>query len=423
MKGYRIVVPLVFLALIAIGIFVLFNTGSDLAITIILLFIPAMVGVSFLVRYLYTVRKRSVRERVMERDVMQIANRYVEEMRILYDFENKYEISTKEFREELGKVKEGLLELGCAVNGRILIDRAKLRKVVFADVEWASKLFEGIKDRHEVVLYSRMMDTCRDYVVSLKELESAGYANIQGQIERMESTIRGGERMNVDSLELSIFMNEVAAILEETFRICLRDAQHLETEGRELANLDTSRIRTDIKIVEHSMEHGNYENASRVLKSMIGRLIALLADAFDRYKADTLELARAVAEISDNEETDEKEIEEIRKSIEACTVPSEIVTLHEYGDALVSKSITSLETVYKEIFEIEAEIAKENPSTEVYPVEYWTQDKMGEIEELKSISASDIREFIHRYRLLASDAHSRVHYDAERINDIKGTAK
>jgi len=422
MRGYRILVPLAFLALIAIGIFVLFNTGYDLAITIILLFIPAMVGISFLVRYLYTVRKRSVRERVMERDVMQIANRYVEEMRILYDFENKYEISTKEFREELSKVKEGLLELGCEVNGRIRIDRAKLRKVVFADVEWASKLFEGIKDRHEVVLYSRMMDTCRDYVGSLKELESAGYANIQGQIERMESTIRGGESMNVESLELSIFMNEVAAILDETFRICLRDAQNLETEGREIANLDTSRIRTDIKIVEHSMEHGNYENASRVLKSMIERLIALLADAFDRYKEDTLELARAVSEIADNEE-DKKEVGEIRKSIEECTVPSEIVTLHEYGDALVSKSLTSLETVYKEIFEIEEEIAKENPATKVYPVEYWTRDKMGEIEELTSISASNIKEFIHRYRLLASDAHSRVHYDSERIKDIKGTAK
>jgi hypothetical protein len=422
MRGYRILVPLAFLALIAIGIFVLFNTGYDLAITIILLFIPAMVGISFLVRYLYTVRKRSVRERVMERDVMQIANRYVEEMRILYDFENKYEISTKEFREELSKVKAGLLELGCEVNGRIRIDRAKLRKVVFADVEWASKLFEGIKDRHEVVLYSRMMDTCRDYVGSLKELESAGYANIQGQIERMESTIRGGESMNVESLELSIFMNEVAAILDETFRICLRDAQNLETEGREIANLDTSRIRTDIKIVEHSMEHGNYENASRVLKSMIERLIALLADAFDRYKEDTLELARAVSEIAGNEE-DKKEVGEIRKSIEECTVPSEIVTLHEYGDALVSKSLTSLETVYKEIFEIEEEIAKENPATKVYPVEYWTRDKMGEIEELTSISASNIKEFIHRYRLLASDAHSRVHYDSERIKDIKGTAK
>jgi chromosome segregation ATPase len=184
----------------------------------------------------------------------------------------------------------------------------------------------------------------------------------------------------------------------------LRDAQSLETAGREIAHLDTSRIKTDIKIVEHSMEHGNYENASRVLKSMIERLIALLADAFDRYKEDTFELASAVAEISDNEE-DKKEVEEIRESIEECTVPSEIVKLHEYGDALVSKSITSLETVYKEIFEIEEEIAKDNPSTEVYPVEYWTRDKMGEIEELKSISASNIKDFIHRYLLLASDAH------------------
>ena len=422
MRGYRIIIPLAFLALIALGIFILFNTGSDLAITIILLFIPAMVGVSFLVRYLYTVRKRSVRERVMERDVMQIADRYVEEMRILYDFENKYEVSTKEFREELSKVKAGLRELGCELDGRIRIDKAKLRNVVFADVEWASKLFEGIKNRHEVVLYSRMMDKCRYYVASLKELESAGYATIRGQIEQMESKIRTGERITVESLELTLFMNEVAAILEETFRICLRDAQSLETEGREIANLDTSRIRTDIKIVEHSMEHGNYENASRVLKNMIERLIALLKDAFDRYKEDTLELASAVAEISDNE-ADEKEIEEIRKSIEACTVPSEIVTLHGYGDALVRNSITSLETVYKAIFEIEAEIAKENPATEVYPVEYWTRDKMGEIETLKSISASDIKEFIHRYRLLASDAHSRVHYDSERVKNIKGTAK
>ena len=418
MRGYRILIPLVFLALIALGIFLLFNTGSDLAITIILLFIPAMVVVSFLVRYLVTVKKRSVRERVMERDVMQIADRYIEEMRILYDFENKYEVSTKEFREELSKVKEGLLELGCEVDGRIRIDKAKLRKVVFADVEWASKLFEGIKDRHEVVLYSRMMDTCRDYVGSLKELENAGYANIRGQVERMESTIRGGESMNVDSLELSIFMNEVVSILDETFRIGLRDAQSLETEGREIANLDTSRIRTDIKIVEHSMEHGNYENASRVLKSMIERLIALLKDPFDRYKEYTLELASAVAEISDNEE-DKKEVEKIRKSIEECTVPSEIVTLHGYGDALVSKSITSLQTVYKEIFEIEEEIAKDNPSTEVYPVEYWTKDKMGEIEELTSISASNIKDFIHRYRLLAADAHSRVHYDSERVKDIR----
>ena len=39
MKGYRIGVPLALLALIALGIFLLLNTGSDLAITIILIFI------------------------------------------------------------------------------------------------------------------------------------------------------------------------------------------------------------------------------------------------------------------------------------------------------------------------------------------------------------------------------------------------
>ncbi len=422
MRGYKIIIPLTFVALIALGIFMLFNTGSDLAITIILLFIPAMIGVSFLVRYLVTVRKRSIKDRVMERDVMRIANQYIEQMRILYVFEDKYAISAKEFREELKKVKEGLFELGCEVNGRIKIDRAKLRKVVFADVEWVDKLFAGIKDRHEVVLYSRMMDTGRDYLESIKELENAGYENIRGQIEQMESKIRAGDSLDVDSLELSIFLNEVASILDETLRICLRDAHSLEVDGRELANVDTSRIRTDVKIVEHSLEHGNYENASNVLRSLIERLIALLKDAFDRYKGATLELTAVVGEIATEEEA-KKEVEEIRNGIVECTVPSQIVQLRGYGDALISKSITTLETIYTKIFEIEEEIAKENPSTEVYPVEYWTQDKRGELEELKSLSAPDITGFIRRYRPLASDAHSRLLYDSERLGDIKREAK
>jgi hypothetical protein len=422
MRGYRIVVPLAFVALIALGIFILFNTGSDLAITVILLFIPAMIGVSFLVRYLVTVRKRSVKDRVMERDVMRIADQYAEQLRILYVFEDKYAISAKEFREELKKVKSGLFELGCAVNGRIKTDRAKLRKVVFADVEWVDKLFTGIKDRHEVVLYSRMMDTCRDYLESIKELENAGYENIRGQIEQMESKLRAGESLDVDSLELSLFLNEVASILDETLRICLRDAHSLEVDGRELANVDTSRIRTDVKIVEHSLEHGNYENASNVLRSLIERLIALLKDAFDRYKGATLELTAVVGEIAPEEEA-KKDVEGIRNDIVECTVPSQLVQLRGYGDALISKSITTLETIYNKIFEIEEEIAKENPSTELYPVEYWTRDKMGELEELKSLSAHDITEFIRRYRPLASDAHSRLLYDSERLRDIKREAK
>ncbi|MCK4475176.1 MAG: hypothetical protein KAU16_00425, partial [Methanophagales archaeon] len=224
MKGYRIFVPLALLALIVIGVVLLFALipYSDLAITIILIFIPAAIGVSFLVRYIVTVRKRSIKEKVMERDILGIANRYAEQMRILYDFEDKYGISTKEFRDELGKVKEGLFELGCVVNGRIRMDRAKVRKVVFADVEWVIKMFEGIKDRHEVVLYSRMMDKCRDYLESIRKLENAGYENIRGQIERIESKIRESEGVEVDSLELSMFMNGVASILEEALRICLR---------------------------------------------------------------------------------------------------------------------------------------------------------------------------------------------------------
>ncbi len=418
MKRYNIMVPLALLALITFGIFILFNTGSDLAITFILLFIPATIGASFLVRYLVTVRKRSIKEKVMERDIEGIANRYAEQMRILYDFEDKYAISTKEFREELRKVKEGLFELGCVVNGKIRIDRAKLRKVVFADVEWVIKMFEGIKDRHEVVLYSRMMDKCRDYLGSIKELENAGYENIRDQIERIETRVRESEGVEVDSLELSMFMNGVASILEEALRICLRDAHGLEVKGRESARADTARIRTDIKIVEHSIEHGNYENASKVLKSVIERLTGVLKDAFERYKAHTLTLTKAVVEISDTEE-EKKEVGEIRRSIEACMLPSQMGRLRRHGDALIKKSVSALEAVYNEIFEIEGEILKESPTTEVYPVEYWAKDKMGEIEELKSMSGSDIKGFTHRYMLLASDAHSRLMYDSERLKYIK----
>ena len=421
MKGYRIFIPLALLALILVGVVLLFALVpySDLAITIILIFIPAAIGVSFLVRYLVTVRKRSIKEKVMERDIEGIANRYIEQMRILYDFEDKYAISTKEFRNELEKVKGGLFELGCEVNGRIKIDRVKVRKVVFADVEWVIKMFEGIKDRHEVVLYSRMIDKCRDYLGGIKELENAGYEDIRDQIERIESRIRESEGVEVDSLELSMFMNGVASILEEALRICLRDAHGLEVEGRESARADTARIRTDIKIVEHSIEHGNYENASKVLKSVIERLVEVLKDAFERYKAHALELTTVVVEISDKEE-EKKEVEEMRKSIEECMLPSQMRKLQGHGDALIRKSISALEAVYNNIFEIEEEILKDNPTTEVYPVEYWAKDKLGEIEELKSMPASDIKEFIHRYRLLASDAHSRLMYDSERLKYIKG---
>jgi len=94
--------------------------------------------------------------------------------------------------------------------------------------------------------------------------------------------------------------------------------------------------------------------------------------------------------------------------------------LRGHGDALIRKSISALEAVYNNIFEIEEEILKDNPTTEVYPVEYWAKDKLGEIEELKSMPASDIKGFIHRYRLLASDAHSRLMYDSERLKYIKG---
>jgi len=418
MKRYNIMVSLALLALITFGIFILFNTGSDLAITFILLFIPATIGASFLARYLVTVRRKNIREKVMERDIMGIADRYTELIRILYDFEDKYGISAKEFRVELRKVKGGLFELGCKVNGKIRMDRAKMRKVVFADVEWMNKAFEGIRSRHEVVLYSRVMDKCKDYLEGVKELENAGYENIRDQMSRMKSKIEEGEGIDVDSFELSTFMNEVVSILDETLRICLRDANSLEGEGREIANADTSRIRTDIKIAEHSIEHGNYENALKVLNSAVERLADVIEDEFDRYKEGMLALTSVVVEISAAEE-DKKEIEEIRKNIVECVSPSQIRKMKGYGDALMRKSISSLETVYSRIFEIEGKIAKENPTTAVYPVEPWAKDKMGEIGELKSMSASDIEGFIHKYRLLASGAHSRLMYDSDRLKYIK----
>ena len=44
---------------------------------------------------------------------------------------------------------------------------------------------------------------------------------------------------------------------------------------------------------------------------------------------------------------------------------------------------------------------------------------MREIEELKSMSKSDVPAYTRRYRLFASDAHSRWEYDAERLQYIK----
>ncbi|MBC8520487.1 MAG: hypothetical protein H8D26_00625, partial [Methanomicrobia archaeon] len=54
MKGHRILIPSAHLALIALGIFILFNTGHDDAITFIIFFVPATIVAAFLVRYLVT---------------------------------------------------------------------------------------------------------------------------------------------------------------------------------------------------------------------------------------------------------------------------------------------------------------------------------------------------------------------------------
>lgn len=272
MRRHNILFPVVlFLGSIALGIFILFSAGSDLALTIIFIFLLTMIGAAFLVQYLVTVRKGSVREKVMTRDIEGVANQYVEQMRILHDFEDKYAISTKEFRVELEKVKGAFIELGCEVNGWVKIDRVKRRHVGFADVEWVTKMFEGIKEQHEVVLYSRMIDRCNIYLEELRTLEAAGYEDIRGDIEQIESKILADENLKKDSLELSMFMNELVYLLEEALRTCLHEAHGLEAEGREAANADTARVRTDLKLVEHSIENGNYENASKVLNGVIRR--------------------------------------------------------------------------------------------------------------------------------------------------------
>ncbi|MFZ2070118.1 MAG: hypothetical protein WAV32_00625 [Halobacteriota archaeon] len=437
MRRYSVVLaPLVLLGLIALGIFIFFKGGSDLAlITIIFIFIPAMIGAAFMVRYLVTVRKGSLREKVMVRDVEGVANRYVEQMRILHDFEDKYGISTSEFRRELEKVKEGLAELGCEVNGRVRMDRVKQRSVVFADVEWVTKMFDGIKERHEVVLYSRMIERSRAYLDGLRALEDAGYDGIRGNIEQIESKIVEDENLKKDSLELSIFMNELDSRIEEALRTCLHDAHGLEAEGRETANADTARVRTDMKLVEHSIERGNYESASKVLNSVIGRLSRMLADVFEQYKTDTLALTAVVVDMLGKEEEEvevavvdrekdknmnknKKEIEALREHIEKCMTPSEMRKLRAYGDALILKAITALEATYNKIFTIEEQILRENPATELYPVEYWTRDKIGEIEELRSMPKSEVSDFVRRYRLLASDAISRLVYDSESLRRL-----
>jgi len=420
MGRYNILVPVVLLGLIALGIFILFSTGSDVAITIILIFIPAMIGVAFLARYLVTVRKGSVREKVMTRDVEGIANRYVEQMRILHDFEHKYDISTKEFRDELAKIKQGLSELGCEVNGWVRMDRARQRNVAFADVEWLTKMFEDIRERHEIVLYSRVVDRCRAYQAVLKTLEDAGYEYIHGEIEQIETKITEEENMRKDSLELSMFMNELVSIIEEALRACLHDAHGLESEVREKANADTARVRTDLKMVEHSIESGNYESASKLLNSVIVRLSKMLEGVFVQYKQDTLALTEVVVEVLDKaEEGAKEEIEELRVKIEGCMLPAQMRKLRGYGDTLLKLAISALESVYKGIFDTEEEILKENPTTDLYPVEYWTRAKMSETEELKSMPTSDLKDFVRRYRLLASDAHSRFLYDSERLKYIK----
>ncbi|RCV63585.1 hypothetical protein C5S53_13090 [Methanophagales archaeon] len=414
----KIFVPLTLLALIALGVAILFTQGHKEAITIIIFFIPAVLAVSFLVQYIVTKRGRNIKDKVMERDIMSIAEHYTELMRTLHDFEDKYGPSTKDFRVALGKVKDGLSDLGCEVNGKIRIEKAKIKKVAFADLDWIRKTFGDIRKQYEIILYSHALDKCKEYLESTNELESEGYKNIHDQIEKMETKIRGDDRVEIDALEISIFMNEFTSILDEALRICLRDATSLEGEGKEIA--DTARVRTNIKLVEHSIELGNYENATKVLISMIERLTGVLKEEFGQYKEDTLELLKEVAGISDTvEEEGGRDIEWLKKNIDACVEPSEMRKLRKHNDTLIKTSLTALEGVYNKIFELEREIADGNPATDVYPVEYWAIEKRNEIDELKSMPKSDVPAYTRRYRLFASDAHSRLEYDAERLQYIK----
>ncbi|RLG33437.1 hypothetical protein DRN80_04675 [Methanosarcinales archaeon] len=148
---------------------------------------------------------------------------------------------------------------------------------------------------------------------------------------------------------------------------------------------------------------------------MVVQLSAMLSDEFERYKADVLVLAGVAAEISDD-----AEVKELKDRIEGCMLPSQMPKLLGYGKSLMELTVALLEKLYKQIFELETEIQAENPGTDAYPVEYWSRDKLSEVEELRAIAKEESTDvFVRKYRLLASDALSRLSYASERLKYIR----
>ncbi|VUT28286.1 MAG: hypothetical protein SYNGOMJ08_00855 [Candidatus Syntrophoarchaeum sp. GoM_oil] len=172
-----------------------------------------------------------------------------------------------------------------------------------------------------------------------------------------------------------------------------------------------SRIRTDIKLAEQNREGENLENASNLLKSVMTRLIKETIADFNRHKEESEELVRSVKNM-----VDESVIDEIEEKLEALDSPSQHPVLEELSEELKNLAIDTLKNLYDKVFDIELRIKEKEPSSEDYPVDYWAENRMEEVEDLRSVEGLDL--FTQKYELLMEDADSRWKYDIDRLNSI-----
>ncbi|MHC1565603.1 MAG: hypothetical protein ACXQS6_04710, partial [Candidatus Syntropharchaeales archaeon] len=227
MRRYGIIGSILFGILILIGILLLFGTGSDLAITLILLLIPVMVIVSFFIIYLTEVRGKSIKTRVLERDLKRIAHNLIELLRELSNFENQYHIVTGGFRDELSAVKADLSSIGCLVNGEVHFDKAKLKKARSSDIEEIKLKIESIKDRYEPTIYGKVIEQGERYLDRLRELEAAGYRGIGDQMRRIEAMIL--KDIEIDILNLAHFLGDMTSIFDDAIESSLREVKAVES--------------------------------------------------------------------------------------------------------------------------------------------------------------------------------------------------
>ncbi|MCW7075736.1 MAG: hypothetical protein OCU18_00355 [Candidatus Syntrophoarchaeum sp.] len=407
MRRYGIIGSILFGILILIGILLLFGTGSDLAITLILLLIPVMVIVSFFIIYLTEVRGKSIKTRVLERDLKRIAHNLIELLRELSNFENQYHIVTGGFRDELSAVKADLSSIGCLVNGEVHFDKAKLKKARSSDIEEIKLKIESIKDRYEPTIYGKVIEQGERYLDRLRELEAAGYRGIGDQMRRIEAMIL--EDIEIDILNLAHFLGDLTSIFDDAIESSLCEVKAVESGSKTIR--DRSRIRTDIKIAEQNMERGNYDAAAGILRNVMERIIDETADGFNQYKEMLLEMVGVVKKVADGEK-----VRAIEAKIEHTDSPSQQNILKECEAELRVTAIETLEAIYENIFDLEAKIRDKEPSSEEYPVDYWGADRMQDVLDLQTIE--QLGEFMLRYEALIEDANSRLEYDRDRLDVI-----